>query len=37
MGDFISDQDKRRIAEFARTPSYEREPDQLVPDDEDEE
>jgi hypothetical protein len=33
MGDFLSDSDLDRIAEFAATPEYERNPELLVPDD----
>jgi hypothetical protein len=32
MSEFISDQERRRMAEFADTPLHEREPDQLLPD-----
>jgi hypothetical protein len=34
MVEFLSEQDLDRIAEFASTPKYEREPELLVPDEE---
>jgi hypothetical protein len=36
MSEFISEEERERIAEFARTPGFKRDPDQLVPDDEEE-
>lgn len=37
MSEFISEQERERMAEFARTPGYERDPEQLIPDEEHEE
>lgn len=34
MSEFISEQERERMAEFARTPGYERDPDQLIPEEE---
>lgn len=34
MTEFLSDNDRERIAEFIDTPAYDREPEQLVPDEE---
>lgn len=31
MTEFLSDRDLDRIAEFASTPKYERDPEQLIP------
>lgn len=31
MTEFLSERDLERIAEFASTPEYEREPEQLIP------
>ncbi len=35
MPEFLSENDLKRIAEFAATPEYERDPDLLVPKDDD--
>jgi hypothetical protein len=35
MTEFLSDRDLDRIAEFASTPKYEREPEQLMPSEDD--
>ncbi len=35
MTEFLSDRDRERIAEFVSTPKYEREPEQLIPSDDD--
>jgi len=37
MPEFITEEERRRMAEFARTPLYERDPEQLVPESEREE
>lgn len=34
MAEFLSDRDLDRIAEFASTPAYERDPELLVPEEE---
>ena len=34
MTEFLSDSDRQRIAEFLDTPSYDRDPELLIPDDE---
>ena len=34
MTEFLSDSDRERIAEFLATPSYDRDPELLIPDDE---
>lgn len=34
MTEFLSDNDKERIAEFLAAPAYERDPEILIPDDE---
>jgi hypothetical protein len=34
MTEHISDEELERIAQFAETPAYDRDPEQLVPDDE---
>lgn len=33
MTEFLSDSDRDRIAEFIETPKYEREPELLIPED----
>ena len=37
MTEFISEEEKELMTEFADTPSYKRQPEQLVPDEESEE
>lgn len=37
MSGFITDRERERMAEFARTPGYERDPEQLVPEEGEEE
>jgi hypothetical protein len=37
MPEFISEQERERMAEFARTPGYKRDPEQLIPEEEHEE
>lgn len=36
MPEFLSDSDKERIAKFLAQPSYDRDPELLIPDDDDE-
>jgi hypothetical protein len=31
MSEFISERERERMAEFARTPAYKRDPEQLLP------
>lgn len=31
MSEFITERERERMAEFARTPGYERNPEQLIP------
>jgi hypothetical protein len=34
MSEFISERERERMAEFARTPAYQRDPEQLIPEEE---